>query len=121
MSLLDELFSGDDERAMAAAPLVGPEHAPALAAALAGPDAEARWWAVMGLAHIPGDNVTQLLIHAALDHDANLRAAALHALGQHGGQGAIPVLLQALDDNSDYLARLAADALVHVSPRPVPE
>lgn len=121
MPLLDELFSGDDERAAAAALLAGAEHLPALAAALTGPDPEARWWAVVALAHIPGDNVTQLLVHTAQDGDPDLRAAALHALGQHGGSDALPVLLQALGDASDYLARLATDALVHVTPSAVPE
>ena len=121
MTLLDELFSGDDERAAATAPLVGAEHLPALAMALAGPDPEARWWAVVALSHIPGDNVTQLLVHIAQDGDPDLRAAALHALGQHGGAAAIPVLLNALGDDSDYLARLAADALVHVTPAAVPD
>ncbi len=121
MTPLDELLSGDDERAAAAAPLVGAAHLPALAVALAGPDPDARWWAVVALASIPGDNVTQLLAHTARDGDPDLRAAALHALGQHGGPAAIPVLLQALGDDSDYLARLAADALVHVRPGAVPE
>src|SRR5881409_4028216 len=100
MTLLDELFSGDDERAATAAALAGAEHLPALATALAGADPEARWWAVMALAHIPGDNVTQLLAKTAEDADADLRAAALHALGQHGGAEAIPVLLKALGDAS---------------------
>lgn len=121
MTVLDDLFSGDDERAAAAAPLVGAEHLPALETALAGPDPDARWWAVAGLAHIPGDHATQLLLRAAEDDDPNLRAAAVHALGQHGGPEAIPALLHALDDASDYLARLATDALVHTVPQAVPE
>src|SRR5690348_773580 len=121
MTALDDLFSGDDERAEAAAPLVTAADLPMLAAALAGSDADARWWAVAGLAHIPGDPASQLLLRAAEDPDPNLRAAALHALGQHGGPEAIPALLQALGDASDYLARLATDALVHAQPQAVPE
>lgn len=121
MTVLDDLFSGNDERAEAAAVLVTAADLPALAAALAGPDPDARWWAVGGLARIPGEAATQLLLQAAADADANLRAAALHALGQHGGPEAIPALLQALGDASDYLARLATDALVHAQPQAVPE
>src|ERR1700690_113013 len=101
MTVLDELFCGDDERAAAAAPLVGAADLPALATALAGTDPDARWWAVAGLAHIPGDSATQLLLSAAEDDDPNLRAAALHGLVQHGGPEAIPALLRALDDTSD--------------------
>jgi HEAT repeat protein len=121
MSVIDDLFSGDDKRAAAAAPLVGAADLPALAAALAGLDPDARWWAVAGLAYIPGDQATQLLLNAAKDPDADLRAAALHALGKHGGPEAIPALLQALGDTSDYLARLATDALVHAQPHAVAE
>jgi HEAT repeat protein len=121
MSNLDDLFCGDDERAAAAAPLMAAHDLPALAAALAGTDPDARWWAVAGLAYIPGAPATQLLLRAAEDVDPNLRAAALHALGQHGGPEAIPALLRALGDASDYLARLATDALVHATPQAVPE
>ena len=121
MTLLDDLFSGEDERAAAAAPLAGEAHVAALAAALAGPNADARWWAVVALAHIPGERVTQLLLQAAETGEPDVRAAALHALGQHGGPGARPALLAALGDGSDYLARLATDALVHLQPPAVTE
>jgi len=121
MTLLDELFSGDDARAAAAAPLAGVEHVAALAAALAGADPDARWWAVAALAHIPGERVTQLLARAAEGDDPDVRAAALHALGQQGAAGALPVLLNALGDDSDYLARLATDATVHLLSRAAPE
>lgn len=121
MTVLDELFSGDDERAAAAAPSVTAEHLPALEAALAGSDPDSRWWAVAGLAQIPGEHATRLLLAAAEDSDPNLRAAALHALGQRGGPEAVPALLRALGDASDYLARLATEALVRSAPHAVPE
>ena len=121
MTVLDELFCGDDERAAAAASRVGAEHLPALEAALDGLDPDARWWAVAALAHVAGDQAAQLLLRAAEDGDPNLRAAALHALGRHGGPETIPALLRGLDEASDYLARLATDALVHATPRAVPE
>ncbi len=121
MTVLDELFSGDDARAVAAAALVTVEHLPALEAALAGRDPDARWWAVAGLAHIPGEHATRLLLAAAEDNDANLRAAALHALGQRDGPEAVPALLRALGDASDYLARLATESLVRTAPQAVPE
>src|SRR5258706_12718774 len=112
MTLLDELFSGDDERAAAAAPLAGAAHLAALSAALSGADADARWWAVAALAYVPGEQATQLLLRAAEMGEPDVRAAALHALGQHGGHCELPVLLNALWTESVYLARLATDSLV---------
>ncbi len=120
MTVLDDLFSGDDARAAAAAPLVTSEDLPALEAALAGHDPELRWWAVAGLAHIPDERATKLLLTAAEDHDPNLRAAALYALGRRGGPEAVPALLLALGDASDYLARLATESLVRTAPHAVP-
>jgi HEAT repeat protein len=119
MSVLDELFSGDDARAYAAAAQVSPEHLPALAAALDGADPDARWWAVAALAKIPGEPATRLLLTTTEDADPELRAAALHALGQHGGPEAVPALLRALGDPSEYLARLATDALIQSAPHAV--
>jgi HEAT repeat protein len=121
VTVLDELFSGDDDRAAPAADLVTVEHLPALEAALASQDPDARWWAVAGLAHIAGQPATRLLLAAAEDADGNLRAAALHALGQRVGPEAVPALLQALGDPSDYLARLATESLVRTAPHAVPE
>ena len=121
MPVLDELFSGDDERAAAAAEQVTAVCLPALEAALAGADADARWWAVAALAHLGGERATQLLLKAASGSDADLRAAALHGLGRQAAPEAIPLLLQALDDPSQYLARLAADALIAIGRPAVPQ
>jgi HEAT repeat protein len=121
MTILDELFSGDDERAGAAAPLATAEHLLALEAALAGHDPDARWWSVVALAHVPGDHATQLLLRAAEDGDSNLRAAALHALGQRDGPEAVPALLRALGDASDFLARLATESLIRSAPHALPD
>ena len=121
MTALDELFCGDDTRAAAAATLVTAEDLPALEAAMAGADPDMRWWAVAGLAHIPGEAATRLLLKAADDSDSGLRAAALHALGQRDGPEAVPALLLAMGDASDYLARLATDSLVRTAPHAVPD
>src|SRR5438270_11907483 len=121
MTILDDLFSGDDERAAAAAPQVTAAELPARETALAGTDPDARWWATVGLTHIPGEQATHLLLRAAEADDPNLRAAALHGLGQRGGPEVVPALLAALDDASDYLARLATDALVRTAAQAVPD
>jgi HEAT repeat protein len=118
--VLEDLFSGDDGRAAAAVEWVTAEHVPALQSALASHDPDKRWWAVVGLAHIGGERATTLLLAAAADPDNNLRAAAIHGLGRQPAPAALPFLLQTLDDPSDYLARLAADALIALGPVAVP-
>ncbi|MEP7359198.1 MAG: HEAT repeat domain-containing protein [Anaerolineales bacterium] len=110
MPVLDELFSGDDARAEAALERVAAEHLPALEAALAGPDLDARWWALAGLARIGGQRAGELLLAAASNGDPDLRAAAIYGLGRQ--PAAIPLLIQTLGDPSEYLSRLAADALI---------
>ena len=120
MSVLGDLFSGDDQLAAAAAPLVTGADLPALAAALAGADPDARWWAVVALTKIPADRASSLIQQAAVDPDPNLRAAALHGRGQRAAPEAIPTLLRALGDPSDYLARLATEALVNIAQPAVP-
>ena len=121
MTVLDDLFSGDDARAAEAAPLVTAADLPALQAALAGDDPDARWWAVAAMAYLPGEPATHLLLEAAEDPDASLRAAALHALGQRDGPEAVTALLRAIGDASDFLARLATDSLVRNAPHAVPD
>jgi HEAT repeat protein len=120
MAILDELFSGDDERAARVAGRVTEIERPALLAALQGHDADARWWAVCALANLPGDGVTAALVAATADHDPNVRAAAVHALGQREAPEAVVPLLLSLGDASEYLARLATDALIRLGRPAVP-
>ena len=124
MNVLEELFSGDDERAAAAAAYATPEHLPALQAALAGADPDRRWWAVCALAHVPGPAATALLLQAAHQPDPDLRAAGLLALGQRAADQemaqAVTPLLGALGDSSEYLARLATGALIRIGRPAVP-
>jgi HEAT repeat protein len=120
MSVLDELFSGDDVLAAAALEQVTAEDLPALEAALSGPYPDVRWWAVAALARIGGALATRLLLATAVDPDSNLRAAAVFALGRRPDPAAIPLLLQILGDSSEYLARLAADALITIGQAAVP-
>lgn len=120
MDALRELFSGDDERAARAARQVTEADRPALLAALRGTDPDVRWWAVCALGHLPGEAATSALVTVAADRDANVRAAALHALGQRASSEAVTPLLFALNDESEYLARLATDALIRIGKRAVP-
>jgi HEAT repeat protein len=123
MSVLDELFSGDDERAQAAASQVTADDLPALRAALAEEDPDRRWWAVAALAagSIPNEHATELLTDALRDADVDVRAAAVHSLGGRAASEAVAPLMRALADPSDYVDRLAADALIHIGRPAVPE
>lgn len=120
---LSDLFSGDDDRALLALAHIGPEHLPDLQTALATPDADARWWAVRALAELAQQadpTALSLLLTAAADADGDVRAAVFHALGAAHAVEAITPLLFALSDASPYLARLAADALIHIGSPAVP-
>lgn len=114
MSSLDDLFSGEDERAEAALERLTPENLPELAQALVNGDAETRWWAAAALGHLPGAASIHALLTAAADPDPDVRAVVFHGLGQlHAVEGVGPLLF-ALADSSAYLARLAGEALVQV-------
>lgn len=122
-SPLPHLFSGDDDRAFAALAHIGPKHLPDLQAALAAPNADARWWAVRALAELARQSnsaALSLLLTLTADADADVRAAVFQALGEARAVEAITPLLFALSDSSPYLARLAADALIHIGPPAVP-
>ena len=114
MPLPDELFSGDDALAEAALALAEPGWLPELAAALGSADQDRRWWAVRALAQLPGEAVTGALLNAAADRDDSVRAAAIFALGERAAPAAVVPLLFALRDASEFMARLATDALIHV-------
>jgi hypothetical protein len=119
-NILEELFSGEDERAAAAAGQVQEVDLPALLEALRGHNPDARWWAVAALGHLPGAAATAALVNVAADKDASVRAAALHALGQRTSPEAVTPLLFALNDDSEYLARLATEALIRIGRLAVP-
>lgn len=112
--LLSDLTGGDEGRAEAAARKLA-EHGraalPALAALLASPDPDRRWWAVRALAEIADPGVPALLGAALNDADAAVRQCAALALRRRPHPEAIPDLVRALGDSDRLLAHLAADAL----------
>ena len=120
MSALDELFSGDEARAAAALETINDTSLPALLEALTSAEADTRWWAVCALARLSDESATNAILTAAADPDPEVRTAALHALGARRAPEAIMPLLFALGDPSLYLARIAADALIHVGAAAVP-
>ncbi|HLE29487.1 MAG TPA: HEAT repeat domain-containing protein [Anaerolineales bacterium] len=120
MTVLDELFSGDDARAAAVLEHVDAAHLPALAEALASGGADSRWWAACALARLPDARALNALLAAAIDPDPDVRAAVLQGLGEQRAPEAVAPLLFALADDSSYLARLAADALIRIGKPAVP-
>lgn len=114
--LLDDLISGDDERAEAAAIALGKlgdQALPGLRGLLAHPDSDHRWWAARALAEVESGAAVAALIDTCADRDPDVRACAIHALGLFGAQAApaIPTLIQRLADSSAYVGQLAADSL----------
>src|SRR3990172_8978017 len=114
-SLLEELTSGVDDRAEAAARALaryGPEILPALQELLHRPDPELRWWATRALAEIDDPQLVSLLLESLQDPDTSVRQCAALALRQQPSPQAIPGLAQALWDSDRFLAHLATDALI---------
>lgn len=112
----------DAERAAIARELTcqGETAAAALAEALAGADAEARWGLLAALAQIPGAAATRALAAVlAGDPDEGLRAAAAQILGEHRAGGG--ALIAALQDESVFVAQQAAHALARMGPDMAPE
>jgi len=120
MTVLADLFSGDDDRAQAALAQVTADDLPALVEALSAGEAEARNWAATALGTLHTPEAVSALVAASADPDADVRAAVLHALGQQRAPEGITPLLFALSDSSSYLARLAADSLIQIGAPAVP-
>src|SRR3990170_4130024 len=115
--LIEQLTSGDDRHAEAAAEALahyGQEALPGLAELIANPDGEARWWATRALAEIQQPQALGLLITALSDQEAPVRHCAALALRQQASPQALPHLLARLGEDDRLLARLSADALIAI-------
>lgn len=115
--LLNELLSGEDERAEAAARQLaelGKEALPYLRAWLSAAEVEKRWWATRTLAQMHDPQVLPLLLEALGDEEPSVRQCAALALRHHPDPQAIPALIAALEGEDRLLARLAGDALVAI-------
>lgn len=121
--LLNQLTSGDDQRAEAAALALaelGPQVLPALQDLLHSPDPDARWWANRILAELDSPQAASLLIESLQDTDIAVRQCAALALSYRPQEAAVAQLIVALDNTDHLLARLAADALVAAGAMAVP-
>jgi HEAT repeat protein len=115
--ILDDLFSGDDERAEAAAQQIG-QHGQAavnpLLAILETRNADHRWWAVRALSHFDQAEAEEALCRALTDGDESVRQCAALSLRERPAPAAVPALIQILEDRDRLLARLAGDALAAI-------
>jgi Uri superfamily endonuclease len=112
--LLETLVSGDDDRREAAAIALGQFGATAvapLAALVAAPDADARWWAARALAEVRTAGAVPPLLEVLDDPVPDVRACAALALGRLGDGAGAPALAERLGDESAFVASVAADAL----------
>ncbi len=116
-TLLDELTSGDEPRAEAAAVQfvsLGNPALYALAALLASPDADTRWWALRSISEFESPRTPNLLLLGLEDADPQVQACAALALRKHPAMRAIPQLIGLLGNQDQLLSRLGRDALVAV-------
>jgi HEAT repeat protein len=121
--MINELTSGDEIRAEAAAhelAAYGEEAAPTLQELYNHPDADVRWWALRTLTEIPSEVSKAILIRALEDEDESVRYCATLGLRQQPTSNAISSLINRLDNPDKLLARLSADALIHIGEDAVP-
>jgi HEAT repeat protein len=123
-TLLVELTSGDDDRAMAAVQklsTMGAEAIPGLRELLAAEDSDTRWWTTWALGEISDPQVPGLLCQALHDPEVTVRQAAALALRQRPDPVAIVHLVAALGENDSILLNLCVAALVAIGKEAVPK
>lgn len=112
-ALLDNLTSGEEARAEAAAASLielGTSTLPRLQSLLDSPESDHRWWAIRTLAGMETAE-TGWFVPFLSDPVDEIRQCAALALAAHPGPEAVPALCQALSDPDSLTARLVAAAL----------
>ena len=120
--LLDDLVSGDEERAEAAVTLLIAMDAaaiPALIDLTRSPDVDARWWALRTLAASPQAQ-TEWLVPFLNDPAPEVRQCAALGLAAKPDESAIQSLIYALNDDDTMVGGLAAQSLVKIGGAAVP-
>jgi len=122
-SLLNDLTSGDEERAEQAVPLLvemGEDAIPALLDLTRSPDVDSRWWALRTLAQSPHCRTEWLIPFLSSDPSPEVRQCAALGLAVRPAESAIQPLVQALTDEDNMVGSLAANALVKIKSPAVP-
>lgn len=120
--LLDDLVSGDEERAEAAvSPLIGMGESvvPALLDLTRAPDADSRWWALRVLASSSHAR-TEWLVPFLDDPAPEVRQCAALGLAGKPDESAVEPLVRALGDEDSMVGSLAANALIRIGGAAVP-
>ena len=121
-SLLNDLISGDEERAEAAVnPLIelGETALPSLLELTRSPDVDSRWWALRVLAGSPHLRA-EWLVPSLNDPAPEVRQCAALGLAGKPEESAVEPLVRALNDEDSMVATLAANALVKTGNLAVP-
>jgi HEAT repeat protein len=114
--VLNELNSGNDERAEKVIPSIvglGVAAIPALLELTHSSSEEQRWWAVRALAASPHTR-TEDLLPLLNDSAPSVRAAAALAISLHPQEMAVSALIRTLADADSMTAGLAGNALVKI-------
>jgi HEAT repeat protein len=82
--------------------------------------ADHRWWAIRSLAELPDGQAGLYLIQALTDGDPAVRQCAALSLSQRPDERAVPALVEAMASKDALLARLAANALASTGAGAVP-
>jgi HEAT repeat protein len=121
-ALLDDLLSGDEARAEAAAGALAALGEPVpqgLLDLLTSADADHRWWGVRALAALPGARI-EWFLPSLSDSAPEVRAAAALAAAAHPDSGAIAPLVRVLSDEDNLAAVMAVNAIIKIGSDAVP-
>jgi HEAT repeat protein len=122
-SLLEDLTSGDEDRAeRAVLRLVelGEDAIPALLDLTQSPDLDSRWWALRTIGESPLCQSEWLVPFLSNDPAPEIRQCAALGLSGRQHESAVEPLIQALNDEDGMVANLAGNALVKIGSAAVP-
>lgn len=122
-NLLDDLTSGDEERAEnAVSGLIelGEDAIPSLLDLTQSSDVDSRWWALRTLAHSPHCRTEWLVPFLTNDPAPEIRQCAALGLAEKPDESATQPLVQALNDRDSMVGNLASNALVRIGSAAVP-
>ncbi|HKI55360.1 MAG TPA: HEAT repeat domain-containing protein, partial [Anaerolineales bacterium] len=122
-NLLDDLMSGDEDRAEGAVSglvELGEEAISSLLDLTRSQDVDSRWWALRTLAQSPLCRTEWLIPFLTDDPAPEIRQCAALGLSQKPDESATQPLVQALNDEDGMVSSLAANALVKIGSAAVP-
>ncbi len=118
--MLTNLLCGDDSLAEASLAHITSEDYPQLIELTCSETPDTRWWALRAIAALPIPEAVSPLLAAVADPDPGARSCAIVALGQRQESTAVSALINCLRDESEFVARLASDALEQIGKPAVP-